>query len=123
MHIRTFRILVPTYTPEEDDHQGTIDLFEEIGHLRSIIPKDSVKTLVKHPFWRKKWKKKRESTSSSESGRHFGHYIAGAESDLISYCHAFLAWLALQNGYSPSRWERALSCMLEKWPVALWWRK
>lgn len=107
-------VLDGSYRPDEDDHKGTIDLFEEIGHLRSIIPEDSVNTLVKHPLWKKKWKKKRESTSSSESGRHFGHYIAGAESDLISYCHAFLAWLALKKGYSPSRWERALSCMLEK---------
>jgi hypothetical protein len=107
-------VLAGTYVPDEDTHYGTLDLFDEITNLRAVIPKDSVNCLVKHPLWRKKWKKKREETSSSESGLHFGHYIAGADSDLISYCHALLAWLALQKGYSTSRWERALSCMLEK---------
>jgi hypothetical protein len=107
-------VLDGTYVPEEDMHEGTMDLFDEIVNLRAVIPKDSVNCLVKHPLWRKKWKKKREETSSSESGLHFGHYIAGADSDLILYCHALLAWIALRKGYSPSRWECALSCMLEK---------
>lgn len=49
-----------------------------------------------------------------ESGLHFGHYIAGTDSDLISYCHTLLAYAAVRRGYSPARWERALLCMLEK---------
>jgi hypothetical protein len=107
-------VLAGVYEPEEDEHQGTLDLLEEIGRIRAVVPKDSVNCLVRHPLWQEKWKSKREETSSSESGLHFGHYIAGANSELISYCHALLAWIALQKGYSPSRWERALSCMLEK---------
>jgi hypothetical protein len=79
-----------------------------------VIPKDLVDFLVKHPLWCKKWKKKKEKTSSSESGLHFGHYIAGADSDLISYCHTLLAYAAVRQGYSPARWEMALSVMLEK---------
>lgn len=107
-------VLAGVYEPEEDVHTGTVDLFDEIGRIRAQVQKDSVNCLVRHPLWQKKWKQKREETSSSESGLHFGHYIAGADSELISYCHALLAWMALQKGYSPSRWERALSCMLEK---------
>jgi hypothetical protein len=107
-------VLAGNYQSSEETHQGTLDLFDEIARIREVIPKNSVDTLVKHPLWRKKWKKKREKTSLSESGLHFGHYIAGADSDLISYCHTLLAYAAVRRGYSPAWWERALSCMLEK---------
>lgn len=107
-------VLAGEFDPPFEVHAGTSDLFEEIARIRSIIPPDSVCGLIKHPLWQQRWKKAKEKTSSSESGLHFGHYIAAANSQLISYCHALLAWGALQKGYSPSRWERALSCMLEK---------
>lgn len=53
-----------------------------------------------------------------ESGLHFGHYIAGVDSDLISYCHTLLVayadlisycytllvvYAAVRWGYSPAR--------------------
>jgi hypothetical protein len=98
-------VLNGVYTPESDEHQGTLELFEEIARIRDAVPADSVDILVWHPLWRKKWKKKREKTSSSESGLHFGHYIGGADSDVISYCHTLLAHCALRRGYSPARWE------------------
>jgi stalled ribosome alternative rescue factor ArfA len=92
-------VLQGSYQRTEDTHQGTLDLFDKVSHIRAVIPKDSVDCLVRHPLWRKKWKKKKEKkekTSSSESGLHFGHYIAGADSDLISYCHT-LYWLMPQS--------------------------
>ena len=107
-------VLQGSYQPTEETHQGTLDLFEEVSRISAVIPKDLVDFLVKHPLWCKKWKKKKEKTSSSESGLHFGHYIAGADSDLISYCHTLLAYAAVRQGYSPARWEMALSVMLEK---------
>jgi hypothetical protein len=109
-------VLAGTYEAEEEVDVGTQGLFDKIAEIRGKIPKDSVDTLVKHPVWQQRWRKAREKTSSSESGRHFGHYIAASDSELISYCHALLAAIAVKRGYSPSRWERALSCMLEKIP-------
>ena len=50
----------------------------------------------------------------SESSLHFGHYIAGAKSDLISYFHALKTTLALRRGITIARWSRSLSVMLEK---------
>ena len=50
----------------------------------------------------------------SESGLHFGHYKAGAESDLISQFHAMKLSLALRRGIGLERWSRGLSVMLEK---------
>jgi hypothetical protein len=92
--------------PESDVHHGTVELFDKTARIQETVPKDSVDILVRHPLWLKKWKKKREKTSSSESGCHFGHYIAGADSDLISYCHTLLAHCAMRRGYSPARWWR-----------------
>jgi hypothetical protein len=106
-------VLDGVYTPEKDEHQGTLELFEEIARIRDVLPADSVVILVRHPLWQKKWKKKQEKTSSLELGLHFGHYIAGADSDVISHCHTLPAHCALRRGYSPARWEPALSCMLE----------
>lgn len=99
-------ILEGVCTPESDVHHGTVELFDKIACIQETVPKDSVDILVRHPLWLKKWKKKREKTSSSESGGHFGHYIAGADSDLISYCHTLLAHCAMRRGYSPARWWR-----------------
>jgi hypothetical protein len=106
------QVLAGTYNPDEEIDEGTRGLFDEIAAIRAEIPKNSVDTLVKHPIWQQRWKKAQEKTSSSESGRH----MAASDSELISYCHALLAAIAVKRGYSPSRWERALSCMLEKIP-------
>ena len=55
----------------------------------------------------------REDSSSSQSGLHFGHYIAGASSDCMSQYHAMRVLLAL-SGIGLTRWLGGLSVMLEK---------
>jgi hypothetical protein len=64
--------------------------------------------------WRNQWKGRREVTSSSESGLHFGHYIAGIQSDHISHFHALKLLLVLKRGVVLGRWSWGLSVMLEK---------
>ena len=56
----------------------------------------------------------KEDTSSSQSGLHFGHYIAGTDCDYISQLHALRVSLALKKGISLERWSKGLSVMLEK---------
>ncbi len=56
----------------------------------------------------------KEDTSSSPSGLHFGHYIAGADCNYISQFHALCVSLALKKGIALERWENGLSVMLEK---------
>ena len=55
----------------------------------------------------------KEETASSKSGLHFGHYIAGASSDLISQYHAMRVSLAL-SGIGLEQWSKGLSVMPEK---------
>ena len=107
-------VLAGTYVFPPDFHQATKELMQEIARIRSIIPEDSVECIIKKEAWQYRWSKAREATSSSESGLHFGHYMAGVESDTISHFHALKASIALFRGVSLSRWSRGLSVMLEK---------
>ena len=63
-------------------------------------------------MWQEKWIKSKEDTSSSYSGLHFGHYIAGAEIDLISQFHAMKNYIALKEGIALSRWSNGQSVIL-----------
>jgi len=68
------------------------------------------------------WRKARESTSSSLSGIHFGHYMAGMFNPNIVLFNATMANLPLKTGYLPQRWREGLNLMLEKTPGNLMWR-
>ena len=60
------------------------------------------------------WRKVREKTSSSPSGRHFGQWKAIAKSNDLSDTFAKLTSLPAETGYSPMRWKQRLECSLEK---------
>ena len=79
-----------------------------------MIPPDSVDGIFSRERWQQRWTKAVEDTSSSQSGLHFGHYIAGAICDYISQFHALRVSLALKNGIALERWSKGLSVMLEK---------
>ncbi len=50
------------------------------------------------------WRKARETTSSSLSGIHFGHYMAGTFNPNIVLFNVTMADLPLRTGYLLSRW-------------------
>ncbi|KAL7450165.1 hypothetical protein ACHAWC_004513 [Mediolabrus comicus] len=108
------RVLDGTFVFDEDYHAATDQLFQQIARIRSLVPINSVSSLIDHVSWATSWRKTNEQTSSSYSGLHFGHYKAGADSDYISNYHAAKTSLALMRGISLSRWQHGLSCMLEK---------
>jgi uncharacterized protein (UPF0332 family) len=64
--------------------------------------------------YRAHWKQAKEETSSSFLGLHFGHYIAGIDSEYISHFHALKATLLLHHGLVLERWSQGLSVMLQK---------
>jgi hypothetical protein len=55
-----------------------------------------------------------EETSSSESGIHFGQYIVGCSSDIISHYHAACVTVTLAQAIQLEKLSRGLSVMLEK---------
>ena len=106
-------VLNGSYQCPEGTDEGAIDLFREIAHIRSIVPKDLVNTSFTRQWWVDHWMTKKEKTSSSESGLHFGHYKAGALSEIISRHDALKTTICNKWGFAL---ERGLSCMLEKIP-------
>jgi hypothetical protein len=107
-------ILDGTYVYPPDFDQATKEICEECARIQAMIPQDSLDTLITKEDWQCQWRGRTESTSSLESGLHFGHYIAGISSDHISYFHALKATLVLRRGIVLERWARGLSVMLEK---------
>jgi hypothetical protein len=107
-------ILDGTYDSPPDFDEATKEILMECAMIREMIPINSLNTLITKEEWKRQWRGRRESTSSSESGLHFGHYIAGISLDHISYFHALKASLIIRRGVVPDRWARGLSVMLEK---------
>ncbi len=107
-------ILAETYVCPPDFDQATREICEECVWIRVMILQDSLNTLLTKEDWRCQWQGCRESTSSSESGLHFGYYITGISLDHILYFHALKATLILRRGIVLEHWVQGLSVMLEK---------
>lgn len=109
-------ILQGTYVVLEQTDQFTKEF---INTIQACAPQDPDLrlscTITKEDF-QHFWKKSRERTSSSISGLHYGHYKAAAEDDLLSKIHALMTELAVVGGSPFTRWQKGLSCMLEKSP-------
>ena len=70
---------------------------------------------IHHPHSVKQyWKIVNEETSSSESGIHFGHYIVGCRSEIISHYHAARVTVVIVHAIQLEQRSRGLSVMLEK---------
>ena len=79
-----------------------------------MVLSDSVDGLILQEHWQQRWKKVKEDTASSQSGLHFGHFIAGMDCNYISQFHVLQVSLALKKGIVLERWSKGLSVMLEK---------
>jgi len=55
------------------------------------------------------WEKARETTASSPSSIHFGHYIAGITDDIIGELNAILANDQLLSSTAPEHWKQTLT--------------
>jgi hypothetical protein len=109
-------VLSGTYEFEQGFDDATRRICQEVAAIRAVVPEDSVDAIVRKEDWSNYWSKAREETSSSESGLHFSHYKAGAESKVISHFQALKASVMLKAGWGYTRWGRGMSVMLEKIP-------
>jgi len=107
-------ILDGTYVYPASFDQATKELCEECALIRQIVPKDSVSIKIMKEDHKGHWRKAKEETSSSKSGYHFGHYMAGSISEYIDHFHALKATLLLHHGLVLERWAQGLSVMLQK---------
>ncbi len=56
----------------------------------------------------------KESTSSSPSGRHIGHYKVATKDPTLAQLHSRMMSFPFQHGFAPDRWKRVTDIMLEK---------
>jgi hypothetical protein len=78
-------VLDGMYVAPDGTNQATLDLFAAVAEIRQRVPQDSVSICITPQQWKQYWQAVNEETSSSESGLHFGHYVVGSASDIISY--------------------------------------
>jgi len=60
------------------------------------------------------YKAAKESTNSSPSGRHIGHYNAILKDPVLVGVHATMMSIPFQVGIVPDRWKKVLDIMLKK---------
>ena len=98
----------------KEDHRldkHTNDFLRFLGNHASLNP---ISHEVSTTDFQQYWRKAKERTSSSISGRHFGHYVAASHCDAISELHSSICHLATMRGIFLSRWTKGLTVMLEK---------
>jgi hypothetical protein len=93
---------------------ATTALFTEIAAIRKKVPENSILIVINPEQWKQYWRAVNEETSSPKSGIHFGHYIVGSKSNMISHYHAARVTVTLAHAIQLERWSRGLLVMLEK---------
>jgi hypothetical protein len=81
-------VLDGMYVAPTDSDSATKELFAEIVAICHHIPENSIPITMTLAQWQQYWKVVNEEMLLSELGLHFGHYIVGCKSDLITHYHA-----------------------------------
>ena len=108
------RILRGTFEYPPGFDEATKEILQECAAIRLQVPKNLVSTTITLDDWIAHWRKAKEQTSSSISGRHFRHYKAGLDSEHIAFLQLLFARLILKRGIVLESWSNGLSVMLEK---------
>jgi hypothetical protein len=91
-------VLDGTFLYPDDFDEATKEICWECAAIRTLIPINLLNILITKENWQQQWQGRRELTSSSESGLHFGHYLARILSSHISHFHTLKASLILKRG-------------------------
>jgi hypothetical protein len=108
------RIPEGTYDYPPDLDPATRLLFKEAAITYAAVSQTEVATYVTADDFQHFWQTARESTGSSYSGLHFGHYIAASFCPDLSVLHAAKLSICARNGVPLARWGRGLTVLLEK---------
>ena len=75
---------------------------------------EEISTIISDEDFQNTVKKWKESTSTSPSGRHLGHYRAAILDDDITQLHVDMLNIPIQLGFAPERWTHSVTPMIEK---------
>ena len=88
----------------EDVDEGTQKFIDDMA-AKLNLDTNKICTRMSTKDFIKCWKKAKEKTSSSMSGRHFGHCKAATESKLAGAIHSKFLDLSFNHGFTASRWK------------------
>ncbi len=91
-------VLDGTFVYPDDFNEATKEICWECAAIRVLIPINLLNILITKENWQQQWQGRWGSTSSSESGLHFRHYLVRKLSSHISHLHALKALLILKRG-------------------------
>ena len=103
-----------TYIPPEGTDEYT-KLFLKCARRPAHVPDLTISDKFSTKNYIKRWKSRREKTSSSQSGRHFGHYkvqhkLRQQHQDIF----AGMANIPYRTGYSVQRWRKVIDVLIMK---------
>ena len=87
---------------------------EFLEQLRRPLLQSQISSKITTSDFKAYWRKAKESTSSSISGLHFGHYKSAVDSPLLTAVHTMCSQLTINKGMTLRRWASGLSVILEK---------
>ncbi len=99
--------LLESQLPDTERILGTL------ARLYPTVQLDAPATIADTEFITE-YKVTKESTSSSPSGRHVGHYKAILDDPTLVNLHSIMMSIPFQVGFAPARWSRVMDIMLEK---------
>lgn len=108
------RILLGTYVPPAGTDDYTRAFIKQIGDIARHHRDNAIPVHIAAEDFQRHWRRAKESTSSSMSGQHFGHYKAAAACDALSEFHAMFVQVVSSRGRPLRRWCVGLSAMLLK---------
>jgi hypothetical protein len=82
------QVLKGEYVPEQLMNAAMQELLEAVAETRKGVQEITIFTNITFRQWADFWGKSKEVTLSSRSSWHFGHYIMGALSNIISHFYA-----------------------------------
>jgi len=94
------QILIGTYDTSLITDPYTKKLLEHLGWPSGIL---DIPTHTETEYIQG-WKKAKEATSSSPSGVHFGHYMAGLEEKVVAKINYLMATIPMMTSISPTQW-------------------
>jgi exonuclease III len=93
----------------------TLEILNKLSNPLNLSPKE-INTFITPEEFVSAYKVAHESTSSSPSGRHVGHYKAATSDPLLAELHSTMMSIPYMVGYSPKRWRKVIDVMLKKTP-------
>lgn len=109
------RILDGTYDFPPGTDGVLIELLKEAARIRVEYDTSTIAPArVTVEDFTDYWHSAREKTSSSDSGRHFGHYIAASDDPELAILHTESLNISARHGTPLDRWKGALTVLLEK---------